>query len=133
MLIKVFSFLVCFVLQHAILVLLQGKSKTLNEWSIKTLSRQVKHVNRQDLILSTSKIPLANGKSLCRTCKIIGTPVKNGNQLKKNWIIWADIASLRENSAYSRIIVIRTTKWMSPQQQSLVWQCWKFLKSCDKD
>ena len=33
-------------------------------------------------LISTSKIPLANGKSLWRTCKIIGNPVKNGNQLK---------------------------------------------------
>lgn len=39
----------------------------------------------QDVILIvTSKIPLANGKSLWRTCKIIGNPVKNGNQLEIN-------------------------------------------------
>lgn len=36
------------------------------------------------ILIVTSKIPRANGNSLWRTCKIIGNPVKNGNQLKIN-------------------------------------------------
>ena len=83
----------------------------------------------------TSKIPLANGKSLWRTCKIIGNPDKNGNQLEKDKGICDKCVSLLKSSAYFKYhchMIIPTTKWMLPQQQSLVSQCWKFLKSCDK-
>lgn len=48
-----------------------------------SLENETVNLTRQNFQLKiTSKIPLANGKSLWRTCKIIGNPVKNGNQLE---------------------------------------------------